>query len=502
MSIVLGIDLGTQGLKVAAYDLERRSMVEQSSSALELISRDDGSREQLASWWVDALRSCVAALSSDVRRRVRAIGVSGQQHGFVPVGRDGDVLGPVKLWCDTSTIVECEEITAAAGGERRCIELTGNPVLPGYTASKVRWMARADAAAYARLTTILLPHDYINFHLTGERFMECGDASGTGWFDVRQRRWNPQMLAAIDSRRDLSACLPPLLGSGSVVPISGAVADRLDLPRSAVVSVGGGDNMMAAIGTRNVKEGRLTVSLGTSGTLFAYASRPVVDAQGRVAAFCSSTDGWLPLICTMNCTVATEQIRRIANIALPDTDRLLERTSVGAEGIVTLPFYNGERTPNLPKAKAAVLGLDMRNATPANLLRSAMEGATFALRHGRDVFSELDLKFDTVCVTGGGAASRVWRQMVADVFGIPVVGLRYQESAALGAALQAAHAYQQSRGGNQSLADLIDEHVAIDPAQCCEPDPENVRRYTGIYGSYQNHLDRLRPYYIQLERGA
>lgn len=500
MAIALGIDLGTQGVKVVAYDIERRATVGQAAAPLALISRDDGSREQLASWWIEALRSCITSIDPSLRRQVVAMGVSGQQHGFVPLDGQGRVLSAVKLWCDTSTVAECEEITARAGGERRCIELAGNPILPGYTASKVRWLARSDPAAYARLATILLPHDYINFFLTGERFTECGDASGTGWFDVRARKWSAPMLAALDPERDLTACLPAILGSGTVVQMAAHVADELGLPRTAVVSVGGGDNMMAAIGTRAIREGRLTVSLGTSGTLFAYSSRPIVDAQGRVAAFCSSTEGWLPLICTMNCTVATEQIRRLAGIAVADADRLLGDTAAGAGGIVTLPFYNGERTPNLPRAKAAMIGLDVHNATAANLLRSAMEGATFALRHGLDIFRELDLRFDAVCVTGGGAASGVWRQMIADVFAIPVVGLRDRESAALGAALQAANASRQARGGSGSLADLVDDHLVVDDELCCEPNAENVRRYEGFYGSYQDHLARLRPYYIQQER--
>ncbi len=502
MTVALGIDLGTQSLKVIAYDLERRAAADRASVPLDLISRDDGSREQRASWWLDALQAALAALSPDVRRSVSAIGVSGQQHGFVPLDRSGGVLSAVKLWCDTATLAECEEISAAVGGERRCIEVAGNPVLPGYTASKVRWLARSDPAAYARLATILLPHDYLNFVLTGERFTECGDASGTGWFDVRAREWSRTMLAAIDPQRDLMECLPPVLDSRAVMPIAAHAAEQFGLPRTAVVSVGGGDNMMAAIGTRNVREGRLTASLGTSGTLFAFSPRPIVDAQGRVAAFCSSTDGWLPLICTMNCTVAIEQVRRIAGIDIGAVERLLDETSAGAEGVVTLPFYNGERTPNLPRAKAAVIGLDMRNATPANLLRSAMEGATFALRHGLGVFRELDLHFDAVCVTGGGAASRTWRQMIADVFAVPVIGLRDQESAALGAALQAANAVQQSRGTVKSIADLVDDHLVADPELCCEPNAEAARRYEGFYGCYQDHLARLRPYYLQQERGV
>src|SRR5690606_32797212 len=223
----------------------RRKVVAAHERPLELIAGDDGSREQRAEWWIDAIRACFARLEPAQRARVAAIGVSGQQHGFVPVAAAGTVLAPVKLWCDTSTSVECDEIMEAAGGALRCVELAGNPVLAGYTASKLPWTRKHRPEAYARLATILLPHDYVNFWLTGEAWMEHGDASGTGWLDVRTRRWSPEMLAATDPRRDLAACLPPLVEPDASFPIAPAIAEDLGLPRAVRVAAGGGDNMMA-----------------------------------------------------------------------------------------------------------------------------------------------------------------------------------------------------------------------------------------------------------------
>ena len=207
----------------------------------------------------------------------------------------------------------------ALGGAERCIEIAGNPILAGYTASKLPWTRKHRPEVYRELATILLPHDYLNFWLTGEKFMEVGDASGTGWLDVRTRQWSPEMLAAIDPDRDLSPCLPPLVELGTTFAILPAIADALGLPHTVRIAVGGGDNMMAAIGTGCVVPGRLSMSLGTSGTLFAYADQPVVDAKGAWAAFCSSSGGWLPLICTMNCTVATETVA--AHVRLQDPRR-------------------------------------------------------------------------------------------------------------------------------------------------------------------------------------
>lgn len=308
MELVAGIDAGTQSLKVLVYDPAARKVVASTSAALELTSGADGSREQAPADWVAALNSCFAALAPAVRARIVALAVSGQQHGFVPLDAAGQVLAPAKLWCDTSTSAECTQIMDAVGGRAQTIAAAGNPILTGYTASKLPWTRTHRPEAYANLATILLPHDYLNFVLTGERFCEYGDASGTGWLDVRTRTWSPDLLRATDPDRDLTACLPPIAAPEALYDIAPAAAKTLGLPATVKVAVGGGDNMMAAIGTGCVTPGRLAMSLGTSGTLFAYSDTPVVDPEGAWAAFCSSTGGWLPLICTMNCTVVTEQV--------------------------------------------------------------------------------------------------------------------------------------------------------------------------------------------------
>src|SRR5688572_21544061 len=208
MSLFVGLDVGTQSVKLIAYDPQARKVVATHGQALELICGDDGSREQHAQWWIDAIRACFARMEPAQRARVSAIGVSGQQHGFVPVDGAGDVLAPAKLWCDTSTTVECDEIMAAAGGAKGCIALAGNPILAGYTASKLPWTRKHRPEVYSRLAAIMLPHDYVNFWLTGARWMEYGDASGTGWLDVRTRTWSAAMLAATDPDTDLAVLLP------------------------------------------------------------------------------------------------------------------------------------------------------------------------------------------------------------------------------------------------------------------------------------------------------
>ncbi len=497
MDLVAGIDAGTQSLKVVVYDPAGQGIVASASAPLELSSGADGSREQQPADWVAALHACFAALDPGVRSNIAALAVSGQQHGFVPVDAAGDVLAPAKLWCDTSTSAECVQIMEAVGGSARTIALAGNPVLTGYTASKLPWTKAHRPEAYARLASILLPHDYLNFVLTGQRFCEYGDASGTGWLDVKTRTWSDALLRATDPDRDLAACLPPIADPDALFDMDPATAATLGIPATAKVAVGGGDNMMAAIGTGCVAPGRLAMSLGTSGTLFAYSDTPVVDPEGAWAAFCSSTGGWLPLICTMNCTVVTEQVAKAFGFSTRDGDAHLRATPPGAEGLVMLPFLNGERTPDLPHGKGVLAGLDTTNMTPAHLYRAAMEGATYSLKYGYDAFVRAGMQFDRIVLTGGGSNSAEWRQLVADVFGLPVEVPVQAEGAAFGAALQALWALGRSRGDAASIHDITRQHVALDASLSAHPDPARTQAYAAAYTRYLRHLDAITP----LQRG-
>ncbi|MFA4140297.1 xylulokinase [Xanthomonas perforans] len=495
MSLYVGLDVGTQSVKLVAYDPQDRAVVATIAAPMELISRDDGTREQQAQWWIDGIVHCFAQLDGEQRARVRGISVSGQQHGFVPVAADGSVTAPVKLWCDTSTALECDEIMDAVGGAAGSVAAAGNPIMAGYTASKLPWTRKHRPEAYAAMTTVMLPHDYINFWLTGERFAEVGDASGTGWLDVRTRQWSERMLSAVDAQRDLRDALPPLVDTGAVYALSDAAAQALNLPAGVRVTTGGGDNMMAAIGTGNVVPGRLTMSLGTSGTLFAYADHPVVDDEARWAAFCSSSGGWLPLICTMNCTVATEAVMRMFSIPRDQTEAMIADTAPGADGLVLLPFFNGERTPDLPAARGCLFGMDLHNTTAAHFYRAAMEGATYSLRNGFDAFVAAGLQFDTILLTGGGSKSAQWRQMVADIFNLQVVVPTQPEGAAFGAALQALWACERADGGDAALADVVLEHLQVDDGLAAQPNPQRVAQYQQHYQTFLKHLHVVSPLY-------
>ena len=494
MKTVVGIDLGTQSLKVVFYDYNAREIVASESAALDLYQNDNGAAEQQAHWWLNALTEVMAKIDGGIRSSAVAVGVSGQQHGFVPLGKTGEVLAPVKLWCDTSTVAECDQITSAYGGPQKCLDEVGNLILPGYTASKVRWFSNEGGSLYDQLDCIMLPHDYLNYYLTGERCMEAGDASGTGFLNIRDRSWSQEMLAAIDPDRDLSECLPPIRTEAGIMGFIHAEASRkTGLPEGIPVSTGGGDNMMGAIGTGNVSPGKVTMSLGTSGTVYAYSDQPVIDPRGEIAAFCSSTGGWLPLMCTMNCTVTTELMRGIMGADIASFESQVSSAPRGADGVITLPFFNGERTPNLPRAKACIVGLDAQNTRPENLLRSAMEGATFALRYGVDRMRELGIDASEICLTGGGAGSLTWRRLVSDVCNTPVTVLDQDEGASFGAALQALGLLDDCQPDDYQQ--LVDTHLTRNEALCCEPKPSAVGFYNETFANYQQVVRTITPLY-------
>jgi xylulokinase len=492
MRTVCGIDLGTQSCKIVVYDYEKKSIIAQSQAPVSIIAQNDGTREQKAEWYDVVIKTCFDKIDKNVKKTIAAIGVSGQQHGFVPLDEKGKPVYNVKLWCDTSTAAECDDLTKAAGGEKRLIEKAGLPMRPGYTAPKVMWLKKHKSAAFAKLRHILLPHNYINFLLTGEYWAEYGDASGTALFDVRNRKWSSEICKIISP--DVEKYLPPLTTSEKTAgKVSKAAADLYGLDEGVLVSSGGGDNMMGAIGTGAVRDGFLTMSLGTSGTLFGFSNKPVIDPTGNLAAFCSSSGGWLPLLCTMNCTVASEEMRGLLGYDVKIFDAEAAKAPVGADGIVILPFFNGERTPNLPNGRASVNGITAANFKKANLARAALESAIFGMRIGLDGFKSLGFKPKEIRLTGGGSKSKFWQSIAANVTDLPIRIPTGSEAAAMGGAIQALWCLENNEGKKTLIEDLTDKHVALGAA--IKPDKKSVMLYNDAYAVYSKYLGALSPLY-------
>ena len=493
--IFLGIDCGTQSTKTLALDWETGVVLASAQQSYGFVpDLPSGAMEQYPADWVSAADVTVRKVLGDLGDRkaeVKGIGVSGQQHGLVPLDARGDVVRPAKLWCDTSTASQCESIAGHFGGQQEIIRRTGNAMLPGYTAPKILWLRENEPDNWKKTATVLLPHDYLNFWLTGRVGMEYGDASGTALMDISSRTWAGDIVEFIAP--DLASKLPPLQPSSRPAgTLSTGLSAGWGLSGDILVSAGGGDNMMGAIGTGNIRAGVVTASLGTSGTLYAFSDSPVADAMGEVAGFCDSTDHWLPLVCTMNLTLITEHVRNLFAWDFAGLDAAISSVPAGADGLLMLPYLTGERTPNIPNGTGVLHGLTIKNFTPAHLARAATEAVTMGLGYGLSRFRELGVRPSEIRLTGGGSNSGVWRKICADIFGVPVVCLRSGEGAGLGAALQAGWTF----AGSRDLAGICSRIVELDESTRVGPDTTNVQRYAellaktaGLCGAlHKNHL--------------
>lgn len=491
----LGIDCGTQGTKALVLDADSGRVLGEGSAAHRLISAANGKREQQPADWLLAFEQATRAALEQAGvpgSAILAVGVSAQQHGLVLLDEQGEVLRPAKLWCDTESAPQNQRLLDYLGGEAGSLERLGVAIAPGYTVSKLLWTQEQHPDVFARIAHILLPHDYLNYWLSGRYCSEYGDASGTGYFDVRRRRWDSALLEHIDPSGRLVAALPELIESGRCLgPLRPQVAQRLGLNPRALVASGGGDNMMGAIGTGNIRPGAITMSLGTSGTLYAYAEQPQVSQQPQVASFCSSSGGWLPLICTMNLTNATGAIQQLLELDLASFGALVAQAPIGAEGLLMLPFLNGERVPPLPNASASLFGMTSDNLTRANLCRAVVEGTSFGLRYGLDLLRASGIECRSIRLIGGGANSPIWRQIVADIMATPLVCPRHTEAAALGAAIQAAWSLAREQGRSTSLDELCATCVSLDESCATEPDPERSARYELVYQRYREQVQQL-----------
>ena len=483
----IGIDSGTQGTKALVVDFKGKVRGRGYAPHLSVPNLKPGESEQHPQAWVEATQKAMTAALTESKvnpKKIVSLGVSGQQHGFVPLDKSGRPVRPAKLWNDTSTIPETEFIIDKLGGKKSYIKKLGINLAVGFTASKILWLKRQEPKNFERTISVLLPHNYLNFWLSGKAAMEFGDASGTGLMDIRRRVWHREAIAAIDPA--LEAKLPPLRHpAGPIGLVKRQVASRYGMGH-VLVSSGGGDNMMGAIGSGNVSPGICTASLGTSGTIYSYFQEPFVDPEGEIAAFCDSTGGWLPLLCTMNVTNTTEFFKSMHGLSNQELETLASRAPAGADGLIFLPFLDGERVPVLPHSSGVLFGLNKRTFNAAHFARAIMEGTILNLGYGFSRMRSLGLKPAEIRATGGGAKSRLWLQIVADMFKTPVVTLAEQEAAAYGAALQSIWAYEKEKGQGAGIADIVAERVKT-AKTTVEPQKKNF----SVYDSLQERFNSL-----------
>jgi xylulokinase len=397
----------------------------------------------------------------------------------------GKVLRDVKLWNDTETAPQNENLITELGGPDKVWELISTTLPVGFTASKVRWVMEHEPEIYAKMGHVLLPHDYLNYWLTGEFVMEAGEASGTGFLDVASRTWSAKMVEAIDPSGTLARALPPIVSSREPIgTVRQTVAKEFGFSPRTLVACGSGDNVMGAVGTASIIPGRVTMGLGTSGVINLHSDILPNDLDRSIQVFCALDEGWLPTTCTMNATSSTSLLQRLFEIKIEQVEALISGGTAGADGIRIFPYFNGERMPPLPQARAVMKGLSFDNFTRANLVRAAAESVAFSLKWGFDKISGNLGKAEPFRLTGGGANSGAWRQILADVFDTEVVRVKWDEGGAFGTALLTLTVDQRHKGMSTTLKEVCDQYVDLDYGKSARPTANVSSIYRELYEEF------------------
>lgn len=506
-NLFAGIDSSTQGTKLVVIDLDdsRVVLVESINYDRDLshyntkngvVQTDKiGVSESDPNMWIEAIERLFNRLKVSAIRQedIKAVSVSGQQHGLVTLDAEGNLTRATsKLWNDFSTQEECDLLTQAVGGVDQMIAEVGNSQRTGYTAAKICHFARHEAAAFARTNTCFLVHNFVNWFLTGGkaggvRVMEPGDASGMALWNPKTGRWSEKVMRAISP--DLKNKLPELKPSdASIGKISKSLVEKYGFSPDCQVDAGCGDNMYGAVGTGNVRPGIVTISLGTSGTAYTFLDEPYVDPSGEIAAFCDSTGHYLPLLCVSNLANGYNEILAQFNLSHGEFVDVVKKTPAGNHGRLLLPWYMGERTPDVPHAAPVYIGFGLGNFTRENLCRAVLEGHVLNLYDG---FKKMPVKATEIRLTGGLSQSVAWRQTIADLFEAEVVPVE-GEGAALGAALHAAWVWKNETGDTADLQKIGEPFVTLLEKQRCKPNAENVAVYRQMKQIFSDFSLRIR----------
>ena len=468
MRHVLGLDVSTTATKAVLVD-ESGGVVGIGASGYDVaVPHPLWSEQDPDLWWTAtqaAIRSVLVTTGVDPAS-IAAVGLSGQMHGAVLLDASDRPVRSAILWNDGRTAAECDEIREALG-RVRLIGITGNDALAGFTAPKLLWVRRHEPEAWARVAHLLLPKDFVRLQLTGEHATDCADAAGTLLLDLARRSWSSDVLAALD----LDPAILPAVHEGPAVTgtISEAAASATGLRAGTPVVAGGGDQAANAVGVGAIDPGVVALSLGTSGVIFAATDRPVVEPEGRVHAFCHAVpDRWHLMSVMLSAAGSLRWYRDALAPGVPWVDLDAEAATVvaGADGLSFLPYLSGERSPHPdPLARGAFIGLTVGHER-RHLTRAVLEGVAHGLRDGLDLMTAAGMPApDVIRASGGGVASPVWRQILADVLGTPIATVPTTEGAAFGAALLAS----VDAGWHTSVAAAVAPVVATVVA---EPGPD------------------------------
>ena len=506
MRYVIGIDLGTSGTKTVLFD-ETGQVIASHTIEYPLYQPQNGYAEQEPADWREAAFDTVRTVmdkSGIAPEDVKAIGLSGQMHGLVMLDAENRVLRRSIIWCDQRTAAECTEITEKVGAAR-LMAITANPALTGFTASKILWVRNHEPDIYAKCRHILLPKDYVRFCLTGEYATEVSDASGMQLLDIPGRCWSDEVLEKLGIDKAMLAKVyesPEITGE-----LTREAAERCGLIPGIPVVGGAGDNAAAAVGTGVVRDGKAFTTIGTSGVVFAHTSDITIDPKGRVHTFCCAVPGaWHIMGVTQGAGLSLKWFRDNFCVSEKETaalmgvdpyylmDKAVQESPIGANRLLYLPYLMGERTPHLdPDARGVFFGLSAMH-TKRDMLRAVMEGVTYSLRDCVEVCREMGVNVSDMMACGGGGTSPVWRQMLADLYGIPVGTVASKEGPALGVAILA----MVGAGIYPSVPEACDAVIRQGTVQ--EPIAENIPVYETYYRLYTKLYPAMREQFAELAR--
>lgn len=489
----MGIDVGTGGTRALLVDEQGRPRHSFTAPHEEMhMERPLWAEQRPDDWWDAAQRAIRGVLdeASASGADIKGIGLSGQMHGLVMLDRDNRVVRPALIWCDQRSQLQVDAIEASVGKEK-VLECIANPVLTGFTLPKLLWVRDNEPQNFERVRKILLPKDYVRFGLTGEYASDVSDASGTALFDVVRRRWSTEMVSALGLDRGI---LPRVFESPEVTgEVSKAAAESTGLAPGTPVVAGGGDQASSAIGNGIVEAGVVSCTLGTSGVVFAHMEEPRYDPAGRVHTFCHAVPGkWHVMGVTQGAGLSLQWFR---NQLAPGAgyDALTSEASAappGSQGLFWLPYLMGERTPHLDAAaRGGWIGITARH-TRADLIRALLEGVSYSQKDCLDIIEGMGVPLSSVRVSGGGARSPFWRQMLADIFDKRVVTLETQEGSAYGAALLAL----VGTGAFSSVPELC--RAAIRETESVEP--QHAAPYRDGHRVYRSLYPALKPFYTNV----
>ncbi len=504
MAYLLGIDIGTSGTKTVLYHPTGEAVASHSVEYPLYQPQNGWAEQDPLDWWNAVCETCRAVVgkSGVEPSQIGAVGLSGQMHGLVMLDEGGEPLRKSIIWCDQRTGAQCEEMTRLVGAEKM-IDITANPAMTGFTASKILWVRQHEPGVYEKCRHILLPKDYIRYKLTGELATEVSDASGMQLLDVKDRKWSDEILSLLQIDR---ALLGQVYESPEVTGQVHAQAARLTgLKEGTLVAGGAGDNAAAAVGTGTVSDGRAFTTIGTSGVVYAHTSSPIIDPKGRIHTFCCAVPGaWHVMGVTQGAGLSLQWFRNQLCGAEMETAKGLgvdpydllnqqaARLPIGSERLLYLPYLMGERTPHLdPNARGVFFGLSSIH-TKAHMLRAVMEGVAFSLRDCLEIIRSVGISPQEMLLCGGGAKSPVWKQMLADLFRLPTATLTGSEGPALGVAILAGVAC----GEYASVKEGCD--AVIRKAGAGKPQAENGQAYEPFYRLYTQLYPALKESYEAL----